>query len=157
MHGSDREAAPINPPSDPRAEPGFGPSRRVFIQRQVLLASAESDAEVHPSPDAALAVDAFRECGWHVTVIGAPPPALPVADEPEWCEEIVERVPGAWLLTDDVGDDRWARPLGLRTALVRPAGPWSTGPERCDVRFRDLRTAALEILATEEQPAALTG
>ena len=57
--------------------------------------------------------------------------------------------PGAWLLTDQVADARWARPLGLRTVLVGPTGSEGLLPQRCDFAFRDLRTAALEILARD--------
>jgi hypothetical protein len=107
------------------------------------------------APEAAGAIDAFRECGWEVVVVGGSSDVQAEGLDADWRGSVEERDPGAWLLTDEVADDRWARPLGLHTALIGPLAEHHSGPARCDVAFRDLRTAALEILSTDA-PAGRT-
>ncbi len=103
------------------------------------------------APDAGDALDALQACGWEVVVLEA----SATAEQPEAFGNLARGVePGAWLLTDQVTDARWARPLGLRTALVGPTGGEGLKPQRCDFAFRDLRTAALEILARDAGTAS---
>jgi len=125
---------------------------RAYIQQALLQVSAVGrDRQGQLAPEVAGAIKAFRECGWEVVVVGGTT-ALDAADlGAAWRRSIDERDPGAWLLTDQVSDDRWARPLGIRTALVGPHADRQDGPARCDATYRDLRTAALEILAKEAQ------
>jgi hypothetical protein len=123
---------------------------RVYVRKDVLtVPHADRDGLRSPlAPDAGNALEALEACGWEVVVLGpgpdgTPPESLtrPGGAQPE--------EPGAWLLTNQVADARWARPLGLRTALVGPAGSDALLPQRCDFAFRDLRTAVLEILARD--------
>jgi hypothetical protein len=127
---------------------------RAYIRRELLVVSGVGgESSGHMAPEAAGAIDAFRECGWEVVVVGGSSDIQDTGLDADWRDSLEERDPGAWLLTDEVADDRWARPLGLHTALVGPNAEQQSGPARCDVSFRDLRTAALEILATDV-PAA---
>ena len=139
------------PPTNVTMDVLRGP-RRAYIRQALLEVSAVGrDRQGQLAPEAAGAVRAFRECGWEVIVVGGTS-ALDAADLGAiWRRSIDERDPGAWLLTDQVRDDRWARLLGIRTALVGPHGDRQDGPARCDAAYRDLRTAALEILAKEVQ------
>jgi hypothetical protein len=105
------------------------------------------------APEAAGAVKAFRACGWDVVVVGGPRDIRFDDLDVGWRRSVDEPDPGAWLLTDEISDDRWARPLGIHTALVGPRSEQLPGPARCDVSYRDLRTAALEILSTDAAPA----
>jgi hypothetical protein len=126
---------------------------RAYIRPGLLVVSgAGTPGPGAIAPEAAGAVEAFRECGWEVIVVGGEDIAATGLDA-AWRMSVDERDPGAWLLTDEVADDRWARPLGLHTAFVGPHDEHLNGPARCDVAFRDLRTAALEILSTDV-PAA---
>jgi hypothetical protein len=98
------------------------------------------------APDAGNALEALEAGGWEVVVLDASAAGEP----PDTFGQMARGdQAGGWLLTDQVADARWARPLGLRTALVGPAGGEGLLPERCDFAFRDLRTAALEILAQD--------
>lgn len=127
---------------------------RAYIRRGLLVVSgAGTEGPGHIAPEAAGAVEAFRECGWDVIVVGGSSDIASTGLDAGWRDSVEERDPGAWLLTDEVADDRWARPLGLHTALVGPHAEHQSGPARCDVAFRDLLTAALEILSTDV-PAA---
>lgn len=121
---------------------------RAYIRQGLLLLDGVStDGDGQIAPDAGGAVKAFRACGWDVVVLGSSrDPALAGVDA-AWRDTLEARDPGAWLLTDQVADDLWARALGLRTALVGPTAEQPVGPCRCDVAYRDLRTAALEILS----------
>ena len=123
---------------------------RAYIRHALLEVSAVGrDRRGQLAPEAAGAVKAFRECGWDVVVVGGGA-ELDAADlGAVWRGSVDKHDRGAWLLTDQVSDDRWARPLGIRTALVGPHVDQQDGPARCDVAYRDLRTAALEILSTE--------
>jgi len=121
---------------------------RVYVRKEVLtVPHADRDGQRSPvAPDAGNAVEALEACGWEVVVLGATPPG----EQPDTFgqENGPQREePGSWLLTDQVADARWARPLGLRSVLVGPTGGEGHLPQRCDFAFRDLRTAALEILA----------
>ena len=107
------------------------------------------------APDARGAIDAFRSCGWTVTIVGGKTVAAPGL-QVSWRPMLEDRDPGAWLLTDDVTDDQWARPLGLRTAFVGPHLEHHPAPARCDMEFRDLRTAALEIPPVGFKPESVT-
>jgi hypothetical protein len=121
-----------------------------YIRRSLLTVSPRSTRnQTHVAPDARGAIEAFRDCGWSVTVVGGTRELRAPGFHVDWQATVQERDPGAWLLTDDVTDDHWARPLGLRTALVGPHLDHSPAPARCDVEFRDLRTAALEILSSD--------
>jgi hypothetical protein len=133
-----------------------GSTGHVFIRRDLLtLAARDPRAMPRVAPGVADSVDALRDYGWHVVVLE--PGQSDGGRAPR------ERTDGqdrrGWLLTNDIADDRWARPLGLRTALVGPPVESGLRPERCDVAFRDLRTAVLEILAGDvagpEPPAAI--
>lgn len=112
---------------------------------------ADRDGQRAPlAPDAGNALEALEALGWEVVVLDASPAGVP----PDAFGQAAHREePGAWLLTDQVADARWARPLGLRTALVGPTGGEGLLPQRCDFAFRDLRTAALEILASDATPS----
>lgn len=132
--------------------------RRAYIRRGLLVVSAVGrDRRGQVAPEAAGAVKAFRACGWDVVVIGGPRDLGSTDLDASWRRSVDERDPGAWLLTDEVSDDRWARPLGIHTALVGPHAEHQAGPARCDASYRDLRTAALEILSTDVAPAGPTG
>jgi hypothetical protein len=108
---------------------------------------ADRDGRRSPlAPDAGNALRALEAGGWEVVVLDASPAGEP----PDTFLRVArDDPPGAWLLTDQVADARWARPLGLQTALVGPTGREGLLPQRCDFAFRDLRTAALEILARD--------
>ena len=56
---------------------------------------------------------------------------------------------GAWLLTADARTCGRARPVICRTILVGPAPVDGSGPGRCDLVVRDVRSAVLEILASD--------
>jgi hypothetical protein len=56
---------------------------------------------------------------------------------------------GAWLLTADPHACGRARPVICRTILVGPTPPDGAGPARCDHVVRDIRSAVLEILASD--------
>jgi hypothetical protein len=121
-----------------------------YIRRSLLTVSTRSTrGQTHVAPDARGAIEAFRDCGWSVTVVGGTRELRAPGLYVDWQATLQDRDPGAWLLTDDVTDDHWARPLGLRTALVGPHAGNQPAPARCDVEFRDLRTAALEILSSD--------
>lgn len=123
---------------------------RAYIRRGLVVVSAAgSQAAAQVAPEAVGAVQAFRECGWEVVVVGGSGELGAAGLDAEWTRSVEQRDPGAWLLTDRVADDRWARSLGLHTALVGPSAEQQAGPARCDVAFRDLRSAALEIIATD--------
>lgn len=122
---------------------------RAYISRDLVVAAGDGDTPSHFSPEAARAIETLRECGWDVVVIGGTRAPDGAGLGSEWLRVIEDRDPGAWLLTGQVADDRWARPLGLKTALVGPNAEQQAGPARCDVAFRDLRTAALEILSID--------
>jgi hypothetical protein len=131
--------------------PAAPPIPRVYLRAELLTARASDGIAGPVAPDAAYAVEALRACGWQVILVGARRPDSPELAGVGWRDRIDARDPGAWLLTHDVGDDRWARPFGLRTALVGPTADPAQRPERCDAWFRDLRTAVLEILASDIQ------
>ena len=132
-------------------------SPRAYIRHALLEVSAVGrDRRGQVAPEAAGAVKAFRECGWEVVVVGGSSGHYAADLGAVWRGSVEEPDRGAWLLTDQVSDDRWARPLGIRTALVGPQTDRHDGPSHCDVAYRDLRTAALEILATEVEPGADT-
>jgi hypothetical protein len=121
---------------------------RVYVRKELLTVTHfDRDGERSPpDPDADTALDALRAGGWDVVVLDASPAGEP----PETFDRLSrDDQPGAWLLTDQVADARWARPLGLQSALVGPTGGEGLLPQRCDFAFRDLRTAALEILARD--------
>lgn len=130
-------------------------SPRAYICHALLEVSAAGrDRRGQVAPEAAGAVKAFLDCGWEVVVLGGGSDFEAAHLGAVWRGSIDERDPGAWLLTNQVGDDRWARPLGIRTALVGPHADRQDGPARCDAAYRDLRTAALEILAKEAQTSS---
>jgi hypothetical protein len=121
-----------------------------YIRRSLLTVSPQSTRGAgHVAPDVRGAIEAFRTCGWSVTIVGGTRELRTPGLRVDWRPMLEERDPGAWLLTDDVTDDHWARPLGLRTALVGPHAEHQPAPARCDVEFRDLRTATLEILSSD--------
>jgi hypothetical protein len=127
-----------------------GSMARVYVRKDVLtVPHADRDGQRSPlAPDAGNALDALQACGWEVVVLAtADAGELPEAFAQEGPAHREE--PGAWLLTNEVADARWARRFGLRTALVGPTGGEGSQPQRCDFAFRDLRTAALEILARD--------
>jgi hypothetical protein len=130
---------------------------RAYIRRSLLEVSAVGrDRQGQLAPEATGAVKAFRECGWEVVVVGGSRDLDRADLDAVWCRSVDERDPGAWLLTDQVSDDRWARPLGIHTALIGRHADNQAGPARCDVSYRDLRTAALEILSTDVQSSGNT-
>jgi hypothetical protein len=121
-----------------------------YIRRSLLTVSPRSSrGQTHVAPEARGAIEAFRDCGWSVTVVGGNRELRAPGVQVDWRPTLQDRDPGAWLLTDDVTDDHWARPLGLRTALVGPEDENQQAPARCDVKFRDLRQATLEILSSD--------
>jgi hypothetical protein len=127
-----------------------------YIRRSLLTVSPRSTlGQTHVAPEARGAIEAFRDCGWSVTVVGGTRELRAPGLHVDWRATLQERDPGAWLLTDNVADDHWARPLGLRTALVGPQDDNQPAPARCDVKFRDLRTAALEILSSDSGTRAV--
>ena len=123
---------------------------RVYVRRDVLTVPHfdRDGRRSPPAPDAGNALEALEACGWEVVVLDASPAGEP-PDAFGRAAQHAEPGAGAWLLTDQVADARWARPLGLRTALVGPTAGEGLHPQRCDFAFRDLRTAVLEILARD--------
>ena len=115
-----------------------------YIRRSLLTVSPRSTRnQTSIAPEARGAIEAFRDCGWSVTVVGGTRRLRAPGLQVDWRPTLQDRDPGGWLLTDDVTDDHWARPLGLRTALVGPhegvtnqrprAATWSSatcGPRR---------------------------
>jgi hypothetical protein len=145
---NDRHAGSRDGPATDALRPVATP--RAYIRRTLLEVSpADGEGPGILAPEAAGAVDVFRECGWDVVVLGGRDAPDSLGLDAGWRDSVEDRDPGAWLLTDDVADDRWARPLGLHTAFVGPHAEHQPAPARCDVEFRDLRTAALEILSTD--------
>jgi hypothetical protein len=123
---------------------------RVYVRPDVLtVPHADRDGQRSPvAPDAGHALDALRACGWEVVVLGD----TTAGEVPETFragDAARSGGTGGWLLTSEVADAGWARRIGLRSALVGPAGGEGLLPQRCDFAFRDLRTAALEILARD--------
>jgi hypothetical protein len=112
---NDRHAGSRDGPATDALRPVATP--RAYIRRTLLEVSpADGEGPGILAPEAAGAVDVFRECGWDVVVLGG-------RDAPD--------------------------SLGLHTAFVGPHAEHQPAPARCDVEFRDLRTAALEILSTD--------
>lgn len=64
-------------------------------------------------------------------------------------EQVDDDGRGAWLLTADPHACGRARPVICRTILVGPTPPDGAGPARCDHVVRDIRSAVLEILASD--------
>ena len=124
---------------------------RVYVRSDVLTLpqNGRERAPAMLAPDAGNALEVLVSCGWEVVVLGRDPAPRMVPGSRLQEEDPCQHEPGAWLLTDQVADATWARPLGLRTAFVGPSDHEPARPQRCDFAFRDLRTAALEILATD--------
>ena len=129
----------------------------VFVVASTFAWAPSASAATQPSqavgviPGPIVRSDSSAPCGKFVSPdygINEPGESLPGL-QVDWRPTLQDRDPGGWLLTDDVTDDHWARPLGLRTALVGPHDDHQPAPARCDVEFRDLRTATLEILSSD--------
>jgi hypothetical protein len=123
---------------------------RVYVRANVLtVPHADRDGQRSPvAPDASQALDALRACGWDVVVL-ADTAGGEVPESVSSSRTSASTPGGGWLLTNAVADASWARRMGLRSALVGPTGSEALLPQRCDFAFRDLKTAALEILARE--------
>jgi hypothetical protein len=112
----------------------------------VLVIERSSDRGAPLAPDARQAIAALSEGGWSITVLGEDPGAA--GESLEHTDTPPDHEPGAWLVTADVNDCRWARRAGLRSVLV--GGAIESGPARCDHVSRSLFAAALEILSSEQ-------
>jgi hypothetical protein len=123
------------------------PGTRVYLRPEVLVIERSTEGSSAPlAPDAEAAIEALAEGGWTVTVLGDDPG--PAAARLDHAGAAPEHEPGAWLVTADVTDCRWARRAGLRSVLV--GGAIESGPARCDHTSRNLFAAALEILSSEQ-------
>lgn len=125
----------------------------VYIRPEVLViegTSGRSDAS--PAPDREGAIAALGDCGWDVVVLGEPHVAGGRAAMMPDLPHVAQPGPGsgAWLVTTDVGDCRWARRDGLRTILVSADHSSAGRPERCDLTARSLFSAALEIMSRDD-------
>jgi hypothetical protein len=121
----------------------------VYLRPDVLVIERESAGNAPLAPDAEHAIAALADGGWSVTVLGDEP--APVAEHLDHADAAPDYEPGAWLVTADVADCRWARRAGLRSVLV--GGATASGPARCDRTSRNLFGAALEILSSEQGEA----
>lgn len=119
----------------------------MYLRPEVLVIERAADGNAKPlAPDVEQAIAALAEGGWSVTVLGDDLGA--VAGHLEHALTAPAHEPGAWLVTADVSDCRWARQAGLRSVLV--GGAVDSGPARCDHTTRNLFAAALEILSSEQ-------
>jgi hypothetical protein len=119
---------------------------RVYLRPEVLVIERRSDGDPPLAPDAEQAIAALAEGGWAVTILGDG-----LGSSAQHLDRTVTppaHEPGAWLVTADVSDCRWARLAGLRSVLV--GGATESGPARCDHVSRNLFSAALEILSSEQ-------
>jgi hypothetical protein len=120
----------------------------------VLVIERSDDRATAPlAPDVEHAIAALIDGGWAITVLGEDAGAA--EGRLEHTSSAPDHEPGAWLVTADVGDCRWARLAGLRSVLV--GGAIESGPARCDHTSRNLFAAALEILSSEQGVSPASG
>ena len=117
--------------------------------------SIEGAGEPSLDPVAVRSLRFLRDAGHEVVLVAEPDQELP-ADLREIASEVVEEVPmvprqRAWYLTSEV-ERCTGTSARLRTVLIGAAPP-AGSIHRCDADSRDLRAAALELLASEAMPS----
>jgi hypothetical protein len=117
--------------------------------------SIEGAGEPSVDPVAVRSLGFLRDAGHEVVLVAEPDQELP-ADLREIASEVVDEVPmvprqRAWYLTSEV-ERCTGTSARLRTVLIGAAPP-AGSIHRCDAVSRDLRAAALELLASEAMPS----
>lgn len=117
--------------------------------------SIEGAGEPSLDPVAVRSLRFLRDAGHEVVLVAEPDQELP-ADLREIASEVVDEVPmvprqRAWYLTSEV-ERCTGTSARLRTVLIGAAPP-AGSIHRCDAVSRDLRAAALELLASEAMPS----
>jgi hypothetical protein len=127
---------------------------RIYLEPRVMTQPTGSDPEADdaaPSPGAAEALGHLAD-SYELVVLGEAPAGMLDAlhiDVVEAAEIPPDAAHGSWLITDDPASCA-NRPPGLRTILIGPRRPPSSGPQlRCDLEARDLGAAVVEILTRE--------
>jgi hypothetical protein len=127
---------------------------RVYVDAQA--AAIEGAGETSLDGAAVRSLRFLAEAGHEVVLVAQPGPAIP-QELRAAAAEVVAAVPvrpdiDSWYLTTDVERCHGAS-ARLRTVLIGAAPP-AGSIHRCDGVARDLRAAALELLASEAMPSA---
>lgn len=127
---------------------------QVFVD--VEATAIEGAGESSFDPVAVRSLRFLRDAGHEIVLVTPPDVDLP-ADLREIAADVVDEVPAsprerAWYLTSDV-ERCTGTSARLRTVLIG-AAPAAGSIHRCDAVSRDIRAAALELLASEAMPSA---